>query len=79
MCRNRTVGGSGTRLYSSLPLSSVVHNVVMMCMQTCYCAYKPIGYPFSGCRTCTQVVSAFPVSVVVFFCALKANNACSAG
>ena len=46
MCRNRTVGGSGTRLYSSLPLSNVAHNVVMMCLQTCYCAYKPIGYPF---------------------------------
>ena len=46
MCRNRAVGGSGTRLYSSLPLSNVAPNAVMMCMQTCYCAYKPIGYPF---------------------------------
>ena len=34
MCRNRTVGGSGTRLYSSLPLSNVARNAVMMCMQT---------------------------------------------
>ena len=46
MCRNRTMGRSGTRLYSSLPLSNVARNAVMMCMQTCYCAYKPIGYPF---------------------------------
>ena len=79
MCRNRTVGGSGTRLYSSLPLSNVAHNVVMMCMQTCYCAYKPIGYPFLEAvwrhvpaPRYQCVVSAFPVSVV-FFCALKAS------
>ena len=81
MCRNRTVGGSGTRLYSSLPLSNVARNAVMMCMLTCYCAYKPIGYPFleevwvprdNDQHVSAQcVVSGFPVFVVVF-CALKA-------
>ena len=82
MCRNRTVGGSGTRLYSSLRLSNVAQNAVMMCMQTCYCAYKPIGYPFLEAVWVPQdndqhvpatryqcVVSAFPV----VFCALKAS------
>ena len=82
MCRNRTVGGSGTRLYSSLPLSNVAHNAVMMCMQTCYCAYKPIGYPFLEAVWVPRDMYLHPgtnvwylhfLCLLLFFCALKAS------
>ena len=71
MCRNRTVGGSGTRLYSSLPLSNVAHN-------KCVCKLVTVHYNGGGLGASRHVpapryqcvVSAFPafVVVVVFCC-----------